>query len=437
MTDFNPGNPSISQADNVFNQAIGDLRAGNLTFERAFSLAKMLPSGTGFVYQFFGSVSAGVAGNASKGYFFGSDGSVHSVYIGGVSLALPPGGSAGEYLGLLRGNASDISGLSANREAGLLVGEGTSVPMGAGSERAYELLKGELFDQLGRAPTPGELIFASESKGIMPYSIHGAVAGAELGVSFTAVTDPLTAGEIQEKIDGESGQGTPSVSMELPEEQLTDTKCFAAGTPIEMPDGTMKAIENIKIGDKVLAFDGDMDGGRGAKVPRRVTQLHRTENQPLINFHGTMVTPGHAYLTGEGTFLPIIEILQNDGTVVNADGRVIRARMGWEVGSREDKIIPVGYPDGDEIKLTTMRAGTLYGGKDGKAFTIEHMMNSREYHMTSDGRFIGIEGDIKTAYWEWGMPDDKMIAGKYAEYIDLVEGSSIGIGMPLVPSRPN
>lgn len=216
-----------------------------------------------------------------------------------------------------------------------------------------------------------------------------------------------------------------------------DNLCFAADTPIEMADGTTKPIEDIRLGDEVLAFDADADGGQGAKVPKRVTQLHRTENQPLINFHGTHVTPGHVYLTGEGTFLPIIEILQNDGTVVNSDGKVIRARTGWEVGSREDNAIPIGYPDGDEIKLTTMRAGTLYGGKDNVAYTIEQMMNSRGYHMMSDGRFIGVEGDIKTAYWEWGVPDDKMIAGKYASYADLVEGSAIGIGMPLVPTRPN
>lgn len=213
--------------------------------------------------------------------------------------------------------------------------------------------------------------------------------------------------------------------------------CFAAGTPIEMADGTTKPIEDIRLGDKVLAFDPDAEGGRGVKVAKRVTQLHRTENQPLINFHGTKVTPGHTYLTGEGAFLPIIEILQNDGTVVMSDGRVIRARTGWPLDSREDRAIPIGYPEGSAIKLTTMRAGTLYGGKDGKAFTIEQMMNSRGYHMMSDGRFIGVEGDIKTAYWEWGVPDDKMIAGKYAAYADLVEGAAIGIGMPLVPSRPN
>lgn len=221
-----------------------------------------------------------------------------------------------------------------------------------------------------------------------------------------------------------------------PPEDIKDL-CFAAGTSVEMADGTTKPIEDIKLGDMVAAFDGDADSGRGTKVPKRVTQLHVNHNQTLIDFHGTRVTPGHVYLTGEGTFLPIIEILQTDGTVVNSDGKVIRARTGWEVGSKEDIAIPIGYPEGDDIKLTHMRAGTLYGGKDGKAYTIEKMMNSRGYHMMTDGRFIGVEGDIKTAYWEWGRPDDKMIAGKWASYEDLAEGSAIGIGMPLVPSRPN
>lgn len=271
----------------------------------------------------------------------------------------------------------------------------------------------------------------------MPFSMQGAVAGAGASVGYTDVADPLSAEEIQAKIDRDEGLEPGAVTIELPEELLADPRCFAAGTPIEMADGTTKPIEDIRLGEKVLAFDGDADGGRGAKVPRRVTQLHRNENQPLINFHGTKVTPGHAYLTGEGTFLPIIEILQNDGTVVMSDGKVIRARTGWPADSGEDRAIPVGYPEGGTIKLTIMRAGTLYGGKDGKAYTIEQMMNSRGYHLMSDGRFVGVEGDIKTAYWEWGVPDDKLIAGKYTSYADLVEGSAIGIGMPLVPSRPN
>ncbi len=215
--------------------------------------------------------------------------------------------------------------------------------------------------------------------------------------------------------------------------------CFAAGTPVEMADGTYKNIEDIKLGDRVAAFDGNADAGRGTKAGRRVTQLHRNENKSLINFHGVQVTPGHVFLTGDGEFKPVIEILEEDGTVVNADGVEVRARTGWPVGSTEDRAIPVGYPagtDGD-VTLCMMRAGTLYGGKNGRAYTIAQMMESRGYHLMADGRFVNVDGDIKTAYWEWGAPDDKMIAGQYASYADLVEGSEISMDLPLAPSRPN
>lgn len=222
-----------------------------------------------------------------------------------------------------------------------------------------------------------------------------------------------------------------------PEEYERQVRCFAAGTPIEMADGTTKPIEDIAIDDMVLAFDGDADQGRGAKVAKRVTQLHRTKNQVVFDFHGLRVTPGHAFLTGDGEFKPLIEILEEDGTVVLSGGETIRARTGWPVGSDKDRAIPVGCPTDDKVEILTMRAGTLYGVKEGIALTIQEMMKSRGYHLRTDGRFVNVEGDVKTAFWEWGMPEDKMIAGKRASYDDLIEGSVIATGIPLMPSRPN
>jgi len=40
--------------------------------------------------------------------------------------------------------------------------------------------------------------------------------------------------------------------------------CFLAGTQIDMSDGSKKPIENIAVGDEVLSFDAETDGGRGA-----------------------------------------------------------------------------------------------------------------------------------------------------------------------------
>ncbi len=45
--------------------------------------------------------------------------------------------------------------------------------------------------------------------------------------------------------------------------------CFVAGTQIAMADGTQKAIERIRVGDRVLAFDERT----GRVVPAPITQL--------------------------------------------------------------------------------------------------------------------------------------------------------------------
>ncbi|MGW5003475.1 polymorphic toxin-type HINT domain-containing protein [Streptomyces hydrogenans] len=56
-------------------------------------------------------------------------------------------------------------------------------------------------------------------------------------------------------------------------------KCFLAGTEVLMDDGTTKAIEDIKIGDKVLATDPET----GETGPREVTRLIQTENDKHFN----------------------------------------------------------------------------------------------------------------------------------------------------------
>lgn len=197
--------------------------------------------------------------------------------------------------------------------------------------------------------------------------------------------------------------------------------CFSAGTPITSADGRTVPIEEIEIGDEVLAFDSNTEKGKGKKIARRVTQTHRTEAQQLIDFHGLKVTPGHSFLTGEGDFKPLIEILETDGTVVLENSKEIRARTGMEVGTKDDQAIPVGFQDGDTIETIWMRAGTPYGSKDGKIYTIGGMMHSRGYHLRTDGYFVNAEGDVRTAFWDWGRPEDHRIAGMRASFEHLLE----------------
>ncbi|MFC1703383.1 polymorphic toxin-type HINT domain-containing protein [Candidatus Omnitrophota bacterium] len=66
--------------------------------------------------------------------------------------------------------------------------------------------------------------------------------------------------------------------------------CFVAGTPILMADGTSKSIEEIKVGDTVLAFDQET----GENKPDKVTEVfeHTTDNYLLINGH-LKITSNH------------------------------------------------------------------------------------------------------------------------------------------------
>ncbi|MFD6554406.1 HNH/endonuclease VII fold putative polymorphic toxin, partial [Streptomyces sp. NPDC058398] len=56
-------------------------------------------------------------------------------------------------------------------------------------------------------------------------------------------------------------------------------QCFLAGTDVLMADGSTKNIEDIKLGDKVLATDPKI----GTTGPRKVTRLIRTENDKHFN----------------------------------------------------------------------------------------------------------------------------------------------------------
>ncbi|MCX5263199.1 polymorphic toxin-type HINT domain-containing protein [Streptomyces sp. NBC_00199] len=57
------------------------------------------------------------------------------------------------------------------------------------------------------------------------------------------------------------------------------TKCFLAGTDVQMADGTTKNIEDVKVGDEVLATDPET----GESGSRRVTDLIITEHDKHFN----------------------------------------------------------------------------------------------------------------------------------------------------------
>ena len=107
--------------------------------------------------------------------------------------------------------------------------------------------------------------------------------------------------------------------------------CFGRGTLVDMADGSKEPIDEVMVGDYVVAFEilsGRLDGPLAFG---RVTQIYKTPSRALIDSHGTLVTPQHPFLCEDGAFRPVIQILENDGFVVGRDGELIRARTGERV----------------------------------------------------------------------------------------------------------
>ncbi|WP_153039771.1 Hint domain-containing protein [Pseudovibrio sp. Ad37] len=150
--------------------------------------------------------------------------------------------------------------------------------------------------------------------------------------------------------------------------------CFLAGTPISMWDGTKKPIEDIRPDDIVTSYDEN-----GNLVPGRVKRTKTNRAKHILDFHGLMVTPGHAIYCADGKFkgqhVPIIDILRSDGAIQKEDGTIIRAATNCRVGSLEDQFVWVlaGPSNGNTITVTDkaqLRLGTKALLPDGSTRSI-------------------------------------------------------------------
>ncbi|MCA3446095.1 MAG: hypothetical protein INF93_05140 [Rhodobacter sp.] len=80
------------------------------------------------------------------------------------------------------------------------------------------------------------------------------------------------------------------------------------------------------------AYDRTWPCRSATLVPARVTRTFANDVAHVLDFHGTGVTPGHAFLCGAGRFqgrhVPLLDILRDDGAVVRQDGSLMRAATG-------------------------------------------------------------------------------------------------------------
>ncbi len=80
-------------------------------------------------------------------------------------------------------------------------------------------------------------------------------------------------------VAGISEGGVPGVRGGIRTGKSSSCKCFLAGTDVLMADGTTKDIEDVEVGDLVLAADPET----GETAPRKVTRLIRTEDDKKFN----------------------------------------------------------------------------------------------------------------------------------------------------------
>lgn len=106
-------------------------------------------------------------------------------------------------------------------------------------------------------------------------------------------------------------------------ELMPHTWCFAAGTQVLASGGELRSIETIRPGDQVLAFDPT--GASSVLEPRSVVRIFEGVTETWIRLSNDLVvTPGHLFLTPDGEWNRIDQILESGGGVVTAEGAPTR-----------------------------------------------------------------------------------------------------------------
>ena len=220
-------------------------------------------------------------------------------------------------------------------------------------------------------------------------------------------------------------------------------QCFLAGTQITMADGSTKPIEEIKPNDWVMSFDK-----AGNKVPGRVTNTMTNEAKIILDFHGTYVTPGHVYYCAggkyKGQFVPLIDILRDDGIVQHQDGRLIRASTGCEVGSEDDRelwaFLTYRDKDGtDRVKAKKkLRLGTRWMVESGNHFSMREYFEGIGVELLPSG-YIRFKEQGITTMFTWHIsdslpnPEDFVLARSGTTLAEIYQASQWEAVRPQMP----
>jgi hypothetical protein len=152
-------------------------------------------------------------------------------------------------------------------------------------------------------------------------------AGGSLAAGATLATFGSKLRGLYGRLEAESAQAAPGDTAAL-RRLLGNCKCFLAGTDVLMADGSTKDIEDIKLGDEVLATDP----ATGKSGSRKVSRLIRTEGDKYFNELTIATDDGPQKLTAThehpfwspsekrwveaGQLQPNATLLTDDGTTV-------------------------------------------------------------------------------------------------------------------------
>ncbi|WP_422383840.1 hypothetical protein [Roseibium album] len=222
------------------------------------------------------------------------------------------------------------------------------------------------------------------------------------------------------------------------------TKCFLAGTPISMWDGTEKPIEFVKPGDVVTSYDED-----GNLVPGRVSKTKENRVKHILDVFGLMTTPGHVTLCGDGKFegqhVPMIDILRSDSALILEDGSMKRAATNFPVGSIEDRfvhtIVTEDVPGADNVRVVEsgqIRLGTRFMHPTGADITVLEIIRRAGGILTDDGYIALSDGITKTPFvWTFTnrlpKPEDFVLQRSQVTLADIYEADEWEAVAPQVP----